>query len=576
MKKILSYSKPSFTVLVALIVSCYVVVVSTCAVLAHGRLTRHHDSNNTNQLLRAESPVIDLENPSGPPGVDLTVTDSDLAEDDTSEPDSEHEPAEDADDDNFAFSSDLIIKSVNPGYKIDGVSDVGELIELQNLSDSSISLASFFLRYTNGSGKQTVIVKFPEGSLMTGEYLLLGYQKSNDGSADMLYTNSLALNAGPLELIYEDEVVDTVCWTGKEHCAKSFKSSNPTTLVRNLKTGEFQHDTAYTPYDNSASNNLYLPPEIPEDPEVDDNDGDSDDASHDKSQSDDEKPLAPKCTKLEFTEIFSYYAEDHSEQFVELFNAGDHEIDLEGCQLKYKNKTYPLSGYIKAGAYLAYYPENNFSLTKNPTTSNSIFLLDVNKEVIDELIYEHGQKKSASYAKFYDQDGSETWRQTYLPTPNAANQFQEFRTCPTGKVINPLTGNCVNATSVLGATETKECPAGKYRNPLTGRCKNIETASAPKECAEGYERNPETNRCRKITKENEGADFALVPNTSSSSQVFTAIGIVILIIIVGVVYIVLQFRYEIIRAARKVRQRFNRVRQNLFAGKIGRNRNKKP
>lgn len=458
---------------------------------------------------------------------------------------------DDSSDEAFEFSSQIIIRAINPGYtNAYKLTNVGELIELQNLADTTIPLAGLSVRYTNGSGKTVALFTFPEGATMTGELLLMRYAKSPDADqSDLTYSSSLAMTAGPLELVYGDETIDSICWTGKDDCAKAFKSSTPTTLVRNLSTGEFEHLLTYEPHFDPEFPSLYFPEPTPE--------------------PDEQEVLPPQCRGLEFSEILTYYSDDASEQFVEFYNPTSQDINLNGCQLQYKNKTYPLFGVISAGSYFAYYPSPTFSFTKNPTTNNSVLLIDADGETVDELVYSHGQKKSTSYAKFYDANGVDNWVITYTPTPDSANNAQDFRTCPAGKVINPATGNCVN----LSTSTTTECPTGKYRNPLTGRCKNIEdTTSTLKECAEGYERNPTTNRCRKITLPNDGAGYALVPTTSSSGTTFVAIGVVILLVSAGTIYIALQFRHEAARAARKIRQRGHDILKNQLARKIRRNR----
>lgn len=458
----------------------------------------------------------------------------------------------------FEFSSDLIIKAINPGYKIDGISDVGELIELQNLTDAPLSLAGFSLRYTNSSGKSMIISEFTEGALMTGEYLLMRYTKSPDHDlSDLTYKTSLAMTAGPLELLYEGELVDSVCWTGKGDCYRAFKSSNQTTLVRDLETGDFEHLEEYVPSFRPGYTSLILPP----DPDEDD--------------PDEEEPTMPQCRGLEFSEIFSYYNDSPSDQFIEFYNATTKPITLDGCQVRYKNKAYELSGLVAAESYYAYYPNSEFTLTKNPTSFNTVELIDIDNKTVDKLTYPRGQKKSASYARFFDENGAVSWLQSYAITPNSANIYQEYRTCPAGKVINPETGNCVNISSIKSST-LADCPEGKYRNPLTGRCKNIETSTSTlKECAEGYERNPETNRCRKITSDNDGTSYPLTPATGSNQSAFIAIGSIILLLTCGVIYITLQFRHEIVRATRKICQRLNHFRKDLIAGKIGLNRHKK-
>lgn len=453
----------------------------------------------------------------------------------------------------YDFPSQLIIKAINPGYTTaDKLTNAGELIELQNLADTTTSLAGFSVQYTNGSGKSTILYTFPEGALMTGEFLLMRYVKSPDADqSELTYSASLAMTAGPLELVYEGEVIDSICWTGKNGCAPTFKSSAPTTLVRNMSTGDFEHLSIYDTHFSPSAPTFYAPELEPED-------------------SDEQPTLPPQCRGLEFSEILTYYSDSASEQFIELYNQTSKTIHLDGCHIQYKNKLYPLSGTVSPSAYLAYYPD--FSLTKNPTTNNTISLIDTDGESVDELVYSHGQKKSTSYAKFYDSNGAASWSITYSPTPGSTNISQAFRTCPVGKVINPVTGNCVNVAASVAA----ECPAGKYRNPLTGRCKNIDSSDSKtlKECAEGYERNPTTNRCRKITLPNNGAEYALVPTTASSGKSFVAIGIVILIVLLGVVYIALQFRHEATRAARKIRQRCHDILKNQFSRKIRRDRDK--
>lgn len=456
----------------------------------------------------------------------------------------------------------LIIKAINPGYTVDGTRDVGEFIELQNTTDASLPLAGYSLRYINSSGKQTTLLNFSEGSSMVGEFLLLRLARTaNSSEAEMVYTTTLAMSNARLEVLYHDEVVDQVCWSKNAECAAVFDSKQPSTLVRNA-AGAFEHVyETYSPHYDAAHPTLQLPPE-PEETSSDDLEPEA-------------QPLST-CRGLEFTEVLTYYAEDVSEQFIELYNATDQTLNLEGCALSYKKKFYPLTGEILADSYFVVYPSQftpSFSLTKNPSSSNSIELLDKDGTALDILVYLHGQKKSTAYAKFIDLDGSESWDFTYATTPGATNIYQEFRTCPAGKVINPATGNCIKITAAASST-VAECPAGKYRNPLTGRCKNIETASEPKPCAEGYERNPETNRCRKIKAENDGAGYALVPTTYTNKSTFVAFGIVALLVSAGVVYIILQFRREIARAARKARQRFHHIRKDLIARGISFHRHK--
>ena len=118
---------------------------------------------------------------------------------------------------------ELFISALNPGYTVDGTRDVGEFIELQRTTDVPLSLAGYSLRYTNASGKSVEIFTFADQSLMTGETLLLRLARTADPeTADATYTTTLAMSAGPLDLLYQGEPIDTVCWTGQDHCADAF------------------------------------------------------------------------------------------------------------------------------------------------------------------------------------------------------------------------------------------------------------------------------------------------------------------------------------------------------------------
>ncbi|MDO5480534.1 MAG: hypothetical protein Q4F58_02610 [Candidatus Saccharibacteria bacterium] len=418
---------------------------------------------------------------------------------------------------------EFYIKAVNPGYTIDGVLNVGEMIEIgRKNSDTPISLAGLTLGYTNSSGNTAVLADFSKYIWTDGETILL-MLASSPGSelAGVRYSKTLAFKAGPLNLMRGEEVLDSVCWTGKDECVAAFNSSNPTTLVRDLETGEFGHVSNYEP----SYGGVLL----------------------EEAQEDFSENVASQCKGVEFSEVLSYYETLPSEQFIELFNHSAENINLDGCLLKYKNKYYPLSGMMAAEGYLAWYL-SDFKLTKNPATSNTIELIDANGEVLDKLIYINGQRKGTSYALIgYDNSGAEIWRVTYAPTPGGPNNYQEFKTCEEGKVLNEATGNCVKATAV----SEKVCKEGYYLNILTGRCRKIPEDTGVKECKEGYYLNEETGRCKKL-KNNDGASYALVPETYSESSNFVALWLVLGVVLVGLVYVGYEFRREIFKVIRKI------------------------
>lgn len=443
--------------------------------------------------------------------------------------------AEESDEIINAKIPELYIKAINPGYSTDFGNNVGEMIEIARKNvDTPLLLAGTTVSYTNASGKETVLLEFPDQSSMTGETILLRLASSPDSElANAIYTKTIAMSGG-LKLITNGEVVDEVCWTGKTGCSKNFKSASPTTLVRNLETGDWEHVDEYEP--DYIPENYWAPePEIGKgEAELGDN--------------------APQCKGLQFSEVLSYYETAKTEQFIELHNPKTEDIKLDGCVIKYKNKNHLLSGSIAPDGYYAYFPDREgFSLTKNPTSSNEIALIDVNGAEVDKLTYANGQRKGTSYAWIgYGETGDATWRVTYTPTPGEPNNYQEFKVCEVGKVLNKATGNCVKATT----TAVKTCKAGYVMNPTTGRCNKIK-ATTTSECKEGYYRDPNTNRCRKI-KENTGAGFELTPTEYAESSSFIALYAVLGVAAVGGVYLIYEFRHDIGKKFARLTRRFSR------------------
>lgn len=485
------------------------------------------------------------------------------------------------------MTSDIVINAVNPGYNTESGKNSGELIELKNLSDEEISLDNIAIIYTakptsaSPNGKSTILYQFPVGSKFIGKAILLRYELSpeaTDGNQDLTYSTSIAM-AGSLALVRLNdipnlealisttsdlsnfgEVGSSVCWLGGEDCLQTFsttvKSRSYTTIARNPDSGEYEHVTEYISNYDAAFPGLYLPPE-----ETATAEGPTSDMfavkPSTKATSTDVFDFAKdaQCQGLIFSEILSYYDENAEEQFIEFYNSTNSTIEIGGCKVRYKNKFYDLlpkdsnEHIVAASDYYVLHPE--FKMTKNPNTESTIELYDINGTLLDALVYPHGQKKTASYALInYNGDGTANWQITYAITPGESNVYQQYKTCPAGKVINETTGNCVKAATISSAIA--DCPAGKYRNPTTGRCKNIEDNTSSSECKEGYEKNPETGRCRKI-KDNKGAKYPVVPTTGVVEQsVFIGLLAILGVVIAGSIYVIFQFRHEIAHFFRKI------------------------
>lgn len=613
----------------------------------------------------------------------------------------DNETEEDPEDETI-IETDLIIFAVSAG----GNNNSGELIELKKTVSDPLLLTGMVINYQNKSGTIKSVFEFSEGTIMNGDSLLFRFKNSSSGSdesADLTYSSpNLAQDGGKVSLELFGEEIDSVCWGAFPDCngPKKFVSNPQTTLVRDLETMEFSHQENYEPEREDGREALILPGENDEGGTGDNNGGDSgDDGGEDGEEiitpvcqglrfseiltyfdqdrseqfielfnplarniniegcairyknkmyklqgvvlknsyfvvypkdlgfvltknptnsnlielvdrdggvvdslifykgqkksvalaqfgfSDDEeeewrqtyKPTPgaeniyqatktnetdekedeeeenekkePVCKGLQFSEILTYYESEKSEQFIEFYNPTASLIRLDGCSLKYKNKLYALQGVVKPEGHFVFYP-SGFNLTKNPVNSNLLEIIDADESVVDSLTYYNGQKKAVAFAQFgYNKDGSELWLQTYLPTPGDDNDYQKYKTCPEGKVINEETGNCVRTVSL--STALAECPEGYYRNPLTNRCKKYTTTTSTlKECAEGYERNPLTNRCRKIVK-NDGAEYEVREEKFEEKSSFVAVWAIAAVGAIGVVYVLFEYRKELAKLVKK-------------------------
>ena len=440
-------------------------------------------------------------------------------------------------------SPSLWIYAVNAGYKDDTSSQNYDFIELRQ-SGATLSLAEYSLSYFNSSGNEGGRIVFNENQTLNGEQLILGFAKSPQyaGFLDSPYTynfgsSGLASTAGKIQLLKNGEVIDEVCW-GKLECTNSSPKfatdqENNRTLIRH-ESG-FETEQYYPAIIDVID--IYEP------------------------------PTDTSCTGLIISEIHTNYTDSPSEQFIELYNFSHDTVNLASCQLVYKNKSYPLGeGELPEFSYYVY-QNPDLTFTKDPTNYNLYALKYASGDIFYEIILPHGQKKGTSYAIFNPGSESEQWLRTYAITPGVDNIYQEFQTCEAGKVINPETGNCIKEEvdqeviceegkylnpltgrcKTIPTVKTTTCKDGYYLNPSTGRCKKYNTSDEVKECQEGYERNPETNRCRKI-RTNTAQEYPVAEITTDSydnPKIFIATGVIVGLAVLGLGYVVYQYRKEI-------------------------------
>ena len=429
-------------------------------------------------------------------------------------------------------SSELLrFSAVNAGYKDGASAQNFDFIELYRpQTEEPHALANYRIVYTNSSGNFAGEFTFNEYAFLAEEYLVLGYKGSpqyQDSPETYLYnfsSSGLASTAGKLELYYFDELIDELCW-GKITCAQQFPKFATSEGANSSILLLAEDENYYAEINPEAI--MEIKPET---------------------------PSPPSCAGVQITEIYSYYQEDSSEQFIELHNPTAADILLDYCRLNYKKRYFALDGTLPPGQYLAF-QDDDLLLTKNPTKDIVISILDADDNLVTSASYGKKQKRGVSYAWFND-----GWRQSYAITPGAVNIFQEFQSCEEGKIINPATGNCIKAPVV----SISECKEGYYRNPATGRCKKNPTMTELTPCKDGYERNPETNRCRKIVTTT-GQEYAIEQSAESeshqNSQTFIAITAIVATAIGATIYVIIQFRHELVMAGKKAK---NWLRRHLL------------
>ena len=198
-----------------------------------------------------------------------------------------------------------------------------------------------------------------------------------------------------------------------------------------------------------------------------------------------------RCSGLMISEIAANTAAE--KQFIELHNPTSLPLIMDGCLLQTNRSTtknHTLTGVMQPGEYKQL-PLSSTGLTLTKTTSGVVYILSSDgKEETDARSYD-GLAAESSWAWF----GGDDWRQTFAPTPGAANSWQEFLPCSVGYERNGETGRC---RKIVIEESPTDCGPGKYRNPETNRCRTIELASVLTPCKEGQYRSPETNRCRSV------------------------------------------------------------------------------
>ena len=274
-------------------------------------------------------------------------------------------------------TSPLFFRAVNAGYKDDNSAQNYDFFELGKTVADDLDLSAFKIQYFNSSDNLAGELEFAEPTILRANSVVFGYQKSpqyQDAPARYLYnfsSSGLASTAGRLRIVQGEKIIDELCW-GKTSCDQQLpkfatkQADNRTAVICQKDCTELFSLEEY--YPNIQEDAIYIPEPEPVE--------------------------KPSCSGLKITEIYSYYEENSSEQFIELFNSNEYDQNLTACTLRYKNKNYSLNGTLTAESYTII---QDILLTKDPSSSITIELRDENG-LVDSLTYSHGQKRGASLA----------------------------------------------------------------------------------------------------------------------------------------------------------------------------------
>ncbi|HEX8974086.1 MAG TPA: lamin tail domain-containing protein [Patescibacteria group bacterium] len=315
-------------------------------------------------------------------------------------------------------------------YQAEGNNDTGkEWIELFNPTKNPITLTGYEL-YTGAGG----YFVFPEFSLKPKSFVVVHLRREGGNSSDDLYQgmnekSNMGNTAGSIALFSghthsENTMVDFIeygkigqtwegaaikrkLWNQGEFIAKAVTEGDSIALVTDGEDTESSKDWIESCGKNGTpGKNNNTPCHV------------------------EEKIQEPEIysKNIIINELFPNPFKSAYEEYIELYNGGETDVNLYGWTLHDSSKTgeytFPENTIIKAGKYFAVF-KGAFEFALNNLGHESVTLFDPNGEKVSFVGYD-GTKQDASY----DFNGSE-WHWTKFLTPGEENEFEDT---PNGKL----------------------------------------------------------------------------------------------------------------------------------------------
>lgn len=455
-----------------------------------------------------------------------------------------------------------------------------EFVELYNRSAETIDVTGWRLEYKSATGATWTTKSTLAGAIESSHFYVAATAAYLVQSSDGVLTSGLAASGGHIRLVSLDtanSVIDTVGWgtADSPEGNQPAPAAQPGQSVQRCFADNNMLDTDVSLADFRVY--LTITPKtgldcaLPQPP-----DDEPDTQIH-------------TCEGVRLSEVLPNPAgADGSNEFIELFNATNEAIPLEGCGLQTSNSSaiylFDADTVLDPGTYRALYSSET-TLTLPNAAGGTVYLLGADSHEADTATYPAGMADDTAWA-WFDANG---WQTTYAPSPNATNVLQADKPCAEGQTRNEETGRCASvtpessgSTSALTPCRTNQernpetsrcrniittvaapapCSAGQERNPATNRCRAVAAAATTlKPCAQGQERNPETNRCHKVaaTSKNPIAVRDIATATKSSMLGWWLAGIIALL---ALGYAIYEWKQEIRLAIKNLHKRMSSQRQ---------------
>lgn len=198
--------------------------------------------------------------------------------------------------------------------------------------------------------------------------------------------------------------------------------------------------------------------------------------------------------RMKFDPIIKYNGDDYiaDSMIVSNFNQGVCKMGHEICGITCGNQRYMYNGWMKhsqdKGMVNKMFNHVPCALMKHDWLDRSLPGFCIDHKNCD-LLYHKDKNKEAKELCFSYTKGPRVYtyiradllkKKTAVKKKPAQPKPDTVKTCPEGKVLNPKTGRCVNATGKLGQSLSgpqkakASCEDGKIMNPKTGKCVNIQ------------------------------------------------------------------------------------------------------